>query len=129
MTTQEEPQVDNVGHFDVTVDRGNKTNDIDKEEEGQVNWSHKQKDLILDSGSKDNEEQMITGKQPQVDKGDKIDDTDLQEKAGGINNTNETDVVLAVNISISQLSYFNYSSDSSSKVKSGGKNLPNIKVQ
>jgi hypothetical protein len=85
--------------------------------------------LILDSGSKDNEEQMITGKQPQVDKGDKIDDTDLQEKAGGINNTNETDVVLAVNISISQLSYFNYSSDSSSKVKSGGKNLPNIKVQ
>jgi hypothetical protein len=37
MTTQEEPQVDNVGHFDVTVDRGNKTNDIDKEEEGQVN--------------------------------------------------------------------------------------------
>jgi hypothetical protein len=77
--------------------------------------------LILEGGCKENKEQMITRKQPQVDKGDKINDTDLQEKAGGTNNTNETDVVLAVNISISQLSYFNYSSDSSSKVKSGGK--------
>jgi hypothetical protein len=53
MTTQEEPQVDNVGRFDVMVDRGNKI---------KVNQSQKQKDLILEGSSKDNEGQMITRK-------------------------------------------------------------------